>query len=87
MSLNAKVIPLNRSDRSGFLLSKGFRQIGDTNMYKIDLPNEGNSLVIDINYNVWFEYWFGGKIDQSISIGQYDIDDIKTLLSVLLKNK
>lgn len=70
--------------RHSFLLSMGFRQIEDSHLYKVDLPTDGTSLISDIHYNLWIEYWHDGKVDQSVNIGKYSTEGIKTLLDILL---
>jgi len=54
--------------RQSFLLSKGFRQIEDSHLYKVDLPTDGTSLISDIDYNLWMEYWHDGIVDQSVGL-------------------
>lgn len=71
--------------RHSFLISKGFRQIEDSHFYKVDLPTYGTSLISDIHYNLWMEYWYDGKVEQSVGFGKYSTEDIKTLLAVLFR--
>lgn len=71
--------------RHSFLLSKGFRQIDDSHLYKVDLPTYGTSLISDIYYNLWMEYWHDGKVEKSVGFGKYSTEEIKTLLGVLLR--
>ncbi len=71
--------------RHSFLISKGFRQIEDSHLYKVDLPTDGTSLISDIHYNLWMEYWYDGKVEQSVGFGKYSTEDIKTLLAVLFR--
>ena len=71
--------------RHSFLIKKGFRQIEDSHLYKVDLPTEGTSLISDIHYNLWMEYWYDGKVDQSVGFGKYSTEEIKTLLGILLR--
>ena len=71
--------------RHSFLLSKGFRQIEDSHLYKVDLPTDGTSLISDIDYNLWMEYWHDGIVDQSVGFGKYSTEEIKTLLGILLR--
>jgi len=68
-----------------FLIGKGFRQIEDSHLYKVDLPTEGTSLITDIHYNLWMEYWYDGKVEQSVGFGKYSTEDMKTLLGILLR--
>ena len=71
--------------RHSFLLGLGFRQIDDSHLYKVDLPTDGTSLITDIHYNLWMEYWHDGKVEQSVGFGKYTESEFKTLLSVLLR--
>ena len=71
--------------RHSFLISKGFRQIEDSHLYKVDLPTDDTSLISDIHYNLWMEYWYDGKVEQSVGFGKYSTEDIKTLLAVLFR--
>ena len=68
-----------------FLIGKGFIKIDGSHLYKIDLPTDGTSLISDIHYNLWMEYWYDGKVEQSVGFGKYSTKDIKTLLGVLLR--
>jgi hypothetical protein len=77
---------LNISDvRRSFLLGLGFRQIEESHLYKVDLPTDGTSLVTDIHYNLWMEYWHDGKVEQSVGFGKYSENEFKTLIGVLLR--
>lgn len=72
------------ANRRNYLLSKGFRPFNHF-LYKVDLPTDGVSLVADINYNLWMEYWYKGKLDQSVGFGNYSEKELDALLKVLLK--
>ena len=71
--------------RHSFLIGKGFIKIDGSHLYKVDLPTDGTCLISDIHYNLWMEYWYDGKVEQSVGFGKYSTEDIKTLLGVLLR--
>jgi hypothetical protein len=68
-----------------FLLARGFRKIKNTELYKIDLPTKGTSLVTDLFYNLWMESWEEDQMQQSVAFGKYNERDFKQLLDILLK--
>lgn len=74
-------------NRIKLLLGLGFRQIDDSHLYKVDLPTDGTSLVTDIHYNLWLDYYHNGKVEQSVCFGKYSEDDLKTLIDILFRSK
>ena len=85
-SNNAETPSLNIAGVSGsFLLSRGFRQLGESDLYAVSLPSDGVELISDIHGNLWMEYWFEKRTTQSVGFGKYNLDELTKLLNVLLR--